>query len=325
MQYKKMGRTGLKVSPLGVGTMFYGTQIAEAEAVKIMDLAFEKGINMFDTADVYGAGKSEEIVGKALKNKRKQVVLATKVANKMGRGPNDAGLSREHIMQGVEASLRRLDTDYVDLYYAHAPDHGTPIEETLRAFDDLVQQGKVRYIACSNHTAGRLMKALWVSDKYNLARFDCIQSVYNLLARDIEYELLPSCVMEGVGVTVYNPLAAGFLTGKYDQTKTPPPDNRFGRERTGPHEQDMYWSPANFQAVDKLKKTADAHGHKLTLFSLAWVINNPVISSTIVGASSAKQLEENIGAVDIVLTDEEKKACDAVWSELRPPRVFYGK
>jgi aryl-alcohol dehydrogenase-like predicted oxidoreductase len=141
----------------------------------------------------------------------------------------------------------------------------------------------------------------------------------------VEYELLPVCAAEGVGVTVYNPLAAGFLTGKYDPAKAPPPDNRFGRDRTGPHEQDMYWSPANFQAADKLKKIADGYGHKLTLFSLAWVINNPVISSTIVGASSAKQMEENIGAADIVLSEEEKKGCDAIWGELRPPRVFYGK
>jgi len=324
LQYKKMGWTGLKVSAMSIGTMFFGTQVNEEEAVKTLDLAFEKGINMFDTADAYGLGKSEEIVGKAIKNKRQSVVLATKIGHRGGHGPNDSGLSREHIIQGVEVSLKRLGTDYIDIYYAHTPDYATPIEETLRAFDHLVQQGKVRYVACSNIRAWQLTKSLWVSDKNNLARYDCIQSVYNLLTRDIEYELLPCCAAEGVGVTVFNPLAAGFLTGKYDPNQPPPADNRFGRERTGKREQELYWSPANFQAVTKLKKVAEDHGRTLTQFSLAWIINNPVVSSAVVGASSAKQLEDNVKAVDIKLTDEEQKACDAVWRELRPPRVFYG-
>ena len=324
MQYKQMGRTGLKVSAMSIGTMFFGTQVAEEEAVKTLDLAFDKGINMFDTADAYGLGKSEEIVGKAIKNKRASVVLATKIGHRGGRGPNDSGLSREHIIQGVEVSLKRLGTDYIDIYYAHTPDYSTPIEETLRAFDDLVQQGKVRYIACSNILAWQLIKSLWVSDKYNLARFDCIQSVYNLLTRDIEYELLPCCAGEGIGVTVFNPLAAGLLTGKYDQNQPPLPDNRFGRERTGPRERDLYWSPVNFTAVDHLKKIADAHCRNLAQFSLAWIMNNPLISSAVAGFSTVKQLEENLGAVDIKLTAEENKACDEVWTELRPPRVFYG-
>ena len=324
MQYKQMGRTGLKISAMSIGTMFFGTQVGEEEAIKTLDLAFEKGINMFDTADAYGLGKSEEIVGKAIKNKRQSVVLATKIGHRGGRGPNDSGLSREHIIQGVEASLKRLGTDYIDVYYAHTPDYATPIEETLRAFDHLVQQGKVRYVACSNIRAWQLTKSLWVSDKNNLARYDCIQSVYNLLTRDVEYELLPCCAAEGVGVTVFNPLAAGFLTGKYDPNQPPPADNRFGRERTGKREQELYWSPANFKAVAELKKVAEDHGRSLVQFALAWIINNPVVSSAVVGASSAKQLEDNVKAVDIKLSDEEKKACDEVWKELRPPRVFYG-
>jgi len=324
LQYKQMGRTGLKISAMSIGTMFFGTQVGEEEAIKTLDLAFEKGINMFDTADAYGLGKSEEIVGKAIKNKRQSVVLATKIGHRGGRGPNDSGLSREHIIQGVEASLKRLGTDYIDVYYAHTPDYATPIGETLRAFDHLVQQGKVRYVACSNIRAWQLTKSLWVSDKNNLARYDCIQSVYNLLTRDVEYELLPCCAAEGVGVTVFNPLAAGFLTGKYDPNQPPPADNRFGRERTGKREQELYWSPANFKAVAELKKVAEDHGRSLVQFALAWIINNPVVSSAVVGASSAKQLEDNVKAVDIKLSDEEKKACDEVWKELRPPRVFYG-
>ena len=325
MQYKKMGRTGLKVSALGMGTMFFGEQVFEADAIKIMDTAFDLGINLFDTANGYIEGRSEEIVGKALKNKRNKVVLATKVRYPQGSGPNDFGLSRKHILQAVEDSLRRLNTDYIDIYYAHAPDYSTPIDETLRAFDTLVQQGKVRYVACSNYRAWQLMKALWVSEQYNLARFDCIQSPYNLITRDIEIELLPSCANEGVGVTVYNPLAAGLLTGKYDPSETPAANTRFGLPRFGQGEKNQYWSPVNFQAVTELKQIADAHGWSLVRFSLAWILNNASISSIIIGASSARQLEENIGALDLKLTSEDTEACDKVWLQLRPPRIFYGR
>jgi len=322
MEYRKVGRTGLKVSAIGMGTMIFGQQVNEPDAIKIMDMAFEKGINLFDTADGYTEGRSEEIVGKAIKNKRHAVVLATKVASRQGPGPNDIGLSREHIMQAVEGSLKRLGTDYLDLYYAHRPDNDTPIEETLRAFDLLVQQGKVRYIACSNFYVWQLLKALGVSEHYNLARFDCIQSPYNLITRDIEPELLPCCASEGVGMTVVNPLAAGFLTGKYDPGKAPAPNTRFSLH-SGYYER--YWSPVNFQAVTHLKQIADAHGRSLAQFSLAWILNNPVISSAIIGASSTRQLEENIGATELKLTTEETKACDEVWLELRPPRFFYAR
>ena len=194
MQYRRMGRTGLNVSAICLGTMTFGNQVAEAEAINIIESALSTGVNFLDTADVYAEGRAEEIIGKALKNKRQSVVLATKVANRTGPGPNDVGLSRQHIMKAIEDSLRRLETDYIDLYYVHLPDYNTPIEETLRALDDLVHQGKVRYIACSNFRAWQLCKALWVSDVHNLARFDCIQPSYNLITRDIEYELLtPLC------------------------------------------------------------------------------------------------------------------------------------
>ncbi len=319
MQYNKVGRTGLKVSAMGMGTMNFGDQVNEADAIKIMDMAFEKGINLFDTADSYTGGKSEEIVGKALKNKRHAVVLATKVANKQGPGPNDLGLSRKHIIRAVEESLRRLNTEYIDIYYAHKPDYTTPIEETLRAFDNLVQQGKVRYIACTNISAWQLVKAIGVSNQYNLARFDCIQAPYNLIVRDIESELLPCCTSEGVGIMGYNPLGAGFLTGKYDSSKAPAPNTRLSLKK-GYY--DRYWTPANFQAVARLKKIADAHSRSLAQFSLAWVLSNPLLSSTLIGASSMKQLEENIGAMELKLTAEETKACDEVWRELRPPRSF---
>ena len=207
MKYRRMGRTGLKVSEICLGTMIYGDQVEEARALKIIRKALDSGVNFLDTADMYVEGKSEEIVGKALKGYRDSVVLATKVANRTGPGPNDVGLSRKHIMKAIEDSLRRLKTDYIDIYYVHLPDYETPIEESLHALDDLVHQGKVRYIACSNFRAWQLCKALWVSDIQNLARFDCIQPPYNLITRDIEYELLPLCVGEGVGVCVYSPLA----------------------------------------------------------------------------------------------------------------------
>jgi aryl-alcohol dehydrogenase-like predicted oxidoreductase len=322
MQYKKVGRTGLKISEITLGTMIFGKQVDESEAVKIIDLAYEQGINSFDTANAYTAGRSEEIVGKALKNKRNKVVLASKVANRQGPGPNELGLSREHIMQAVENSLRRLDTDYLDIYYAHTPDYTTPIEETLRAFDNLVQQGKVRYIACSNFRAWQLVRALAVSEQHNLARFDCIQSPYNLITRDIETELLPCCAGEGVGVVVYNPLAAGLLTGKHNGSQAPSADTRFGQDK---NYYERYWSPVNFTAVEHLKKIADTHNRKMAQFSLAWVLGNPTITSAIVGASSTGQLEENIGALDVKLTPDETKACDDVWLELRPPRFFYGR
>ena len=325
MQYKNLGRTGLRVSAMGMGTGFFGNFTNEADSIKIMELAFEKGINLFDTSNSYTGGRSEQIVGKFLKNKRHAVVLATKVYNKQGPGPNDLGLSRKHIMRAVEESLRRLDTDYIDIYYAHAPDYSTPIEETLRAFDTLINQGKVRYIACVNFHAWQLIKALWVSDLNNLARFVSIQVPYNLITRDIESELLPFCASEGIGVTVYNALAAGLLTGKHDLGKDPAPNTRFSLEGIGPRDKERYWSPINFQAVAHLKQIADTHGQSLTQFSLAWILNNLLISSAIIGVSSAKQLEENIGAIDFKLTSEENKACDAVWRELRPPRIFYGQ
>ena len=322
MQYKKVGRTGLKVSEITLGTMIFGKQVDEADAIKIMDMAFEKGITSFDTADGYTGGRSEEIVGLALKNKRTKVVLASKVASRQGPGPNDFGLSREHIFQAIEASLKRLGTDYLDIYYAHAPDYTTPIEETLRAFDSLVKQGKVRYVACSNFRAWQMVRALAVSEQNNLARFDCIQSPYNLITRDIETELLPCCDNEGVGVTVYNPLAAGLLTGKHNGNQWPSSDTRFGQDK---NYYDRYWSPVNFTAVDHLKKIADVHKRSMAQFALAWVLNNSAVTSAIVGASTTKQLEENLGALDVKLTPEETKACDDVWLELRPPRFFYGR
>jgi len=324
MKYRKLGRTGLMVSEVCLGTMTFGNQIDEAAATQLMRWAIDAGINFIDTADMYVDGRTEEIVGRALKGVRQSVVLATKVGVwQSGPDVNDIGLSRKHIMDAIEGSLRRLGTDYVDVYYTHKPDRNTPIDETLRALDDLVRQGKVRYIGCSNYLAWELCKALWVSDDLNLARFDCIQPPYNLITRGIEDEMLSLCASEGVGVCVYNPLAGGLLTGKHDPNRPPPENTRFGNQRQGKNYTDRYWSSTNFEAVARFKEVATRHGHSMPQFSLAWVLNNPTITSVLCGANSIKQLEENVSAVEVTLTAEELAVCDEVWHQLRPPRFTY--
>ncbi len=326
MEYRNMGRTGLKVSVMCLGTMVYGNQVSETEAINIIERALSAGVNFLDTADMYAEGRTEEIVGKALKGKRHSVVLATKVGVRRGPDANDIGLSRKHIMKGIEDSLSRLETDYIDLYYVHLPDYDTPIEETLRTLDDLVHQGKVRYIACSNFRAWQLCKALWVSDLHNLARFDCIEPPYNLLTRDIEYELLPLCASEGIGVCVWAPLASGFLTGKHDPNKPPPKGTRFTLEPFRQMLHERHWDAANFEAVAHLKQIAKEYGRSLTQFALAWILSNETITSAICGATSLKQLEENLGATEIKLSQEELAACDEVWQKLSPrPKLFYGR
>lgn len=325
MQYRKMGRTGLKVSELCLGTMTFGDQASEADAIAMTHGAIEAGINFIDTADMYVHGRSEQIVGKAIKGRRDEIVLATKGGNPTGPNPNDQGASRKHIMHALEQSLKRLDTDYVDLYYIHRPDYTTPIEETLRALDDLVHQGKVRYIACSNFRAFQVCKALWVSDVRGLARFDCIQPPYNILTRDIEYELLPLCATEGLGVCTYNPLAGGLLTGKHDPTKPPASGTRFTNERMGKMYYERYWNESNFRAVEQFRALAAKSGKDMVQMALAWVLSNQDITSVIIGATSTKHIQHNIQAVDVQLSEEEMAACDAIWHELRPLRFFYGR
>jgi aryl-alcohol dehydrogenase-like predicted oxidoreductase len=328
VQYKKLGRTGLKVSVVSLGCLEFGRKVSETAASDIISSALAAGVNFIDTADIYGKerfdipdrGTSEEVVGRALKSRRNSVVLATKLEGKTGPAVNDRGLSRKHIMAGVEESLRRLQTDYIDVYYAHAPDYTTPLEETLRAFDDLVGQGKVLYIGMSNFYAWQVCKALWISDKNNLARCDCIQVAYNLIARDCEIELLHLCDSEGVGVNVWAPLAGGMLTGKYahlDPGQPPPP---------GARAYPNTWKAANFAAIEKLEQIAGEHGRNLAQFSLAWLLNNPSVTSIVCGVTSVKQLEQNLASIDIRLSPEEVSACDEVWQKLRPkPTMFYAR
>ena len=325
MNYQKLGRTGLKVSEICLGTMTFGDHVSESNAQEILGVALDAGINFIDTADIYADGRSEEIVGKLLKGRRDSVVLATKVGFKTGSGPNDIGLSRKHIMKAIEDSLLRLKTEYIDIYYAHLPDYDTPIQESLSTMDSLVRQGKVRYIACSNFSAWQLCKALWVCELHNLARVECIEPPYNLLARDIEYELLPLCSSEAVGVCVYNPLAGGLLTGKYDPAKLPASNTRFGFGSTGEKYSKRYWSDINFRAIEGLELIAQKAGRNLTHFALAWILNNKMVTSVICGCSSTEQLRQNLGAIDMRLTEEELASCDEIWQMLSPPRFSYGR
>jgi len=327
MKTKRMGQTGLKVSEICLGTMTFGRQCDEATSFAVMDTAVELGVDFFDTADVYpvgggleSVGRTEEVVGKWLKGKREKIVLATKCWGAMGKGPNEQGLSRKHIHTAIDESLRRLQTDYVDLYQVHAPDPNTPLDETLRALDDLVHQGKVRYIGCSNFQAWLLSSALWTSDKLGLARFDCVQPRYNLMFREIENELLPLCRHHGIGVIPYNPLAGGFLTGKYKPDTEPSANLRFGLAgRAGHIYRQRYWQEAQFSAVAHLQEFFAARNKALAQVAIAWVLAQPDITSPIVGATSAEQLRQSLPAVDLKLEVEEMNVCNEIWFDL--PRL----
>lgn len=330
MKYRRLGRTGLKVSEICLGTMTFAGQSDEATALKIIDTAVEKGVTFIDTADVYPippdprtAGRTEEVIGRwfAESRRRDEFVLATKCRMRVGLGENDEGLSRRHILAACEASLRRLRTDYIDLYQAHMPDPQTPIDETLSALDSLVKSGKVRYIGCSNYAAWQLAQAIGRSELHNWARYDCVQPRYNILYREIENELLPLCRDQGVGIIVYNPLAGGMLSGKYTGDEPPRPGTRFTLGISGELYRDRYWHSAQFDAVNTLKDYFKGRGIDLATASVAWVLNQPGVTSAIVGASRPEQLQATLAAADCVLDADAKAACDAIWWTLprRPP------
>jgi aryl-alcohol dehydrogenase-like predicted oxidoreductase len=323
MKTKYLGRTGLQVSEVCLGTMTFANQADEPTSRAIMDKAFERGVYFFDTADVYPLGATaetigctEEFVGRWLTGRREQIVLATKVGMAMGSGPNSRGGSRKRILRSVEDSLRRLQTDYIDLYQMHFPDFDTPLEETLRALDDLVRSGKVRYVGCSNYPAWLLGKALWASDKLGLARFDCAQPRYNLLFRHIEAELLPLAKDQGVGVITYNPLAGGLLTGRYRSGQAPQMNTRFTVHNGGELYQARYWHEAQLQAVDQLKRLCDERGILIAQVAIAWVLENSAVTSAIVGASKPEQLDQTLPAGDLHLDESLREACDAIWYQI---------
>jgi aryl-alcohol dehydrogenase-like predicted oxidoreductase len=322
MEYRKFGRTGLQVSELCMGTMTFGWTSDEKSAYEVFSAFADAGGNFIDTADVYSrwapdnpGGVAETYIGNWLKDRpRDQFVIATKVRAKMGDGPNDGGLARYHIMHAVEASLRRLQTDYIDLYQCHWPDDDTPIEETLRAFDDLVHQGKVRYVGCSNFAAWQVCKALWASDKLNLVRFDSVQPHYNLVHRaEFERELMPLCQAEGLGVIPYSPLEGGFLTGKY-RTGQPLPK---GTRAENNERMQKRFTAQNFAVIDKLEEMGKVRGKTISQMALGWLLTNPVVTCPIVGANNVSQLKETLGAVGLRLSEEEMKTLNETskWEE----------
>jgi aryl-alcohol dehydrogenase-like predicted oxidoreductase len=312
MRIRKLGRTGLKVSNLCLGAMTFGNQqwgSDEATSKVIVDRFLEAGGNFIDTADIYSTGVSEEITGRAIRDKRQSLVLATKVAGPMGGGPNDLGLSRKHILDAVEASLRRLGTDYIDLYQVHAYDPTTPLDETLRALDDCVRSGKVRYTGCSNYSAWQLMKANALARELGTARFDCLQPQYSLVCRFIEREHLPLCIEEGIGVIPWSPLAGGLLTGKIGRGQAPPEGTRASVDTMN---QERFSSEKNLEIAEVVAQVARAMEKTSSQVALAWVMRQPGITSPIFGARTLDQLEDNLGAAELALDEEAVKCLEEV-------------
>ena len=310
MEYKSLGRAGVKVSQICLGTMMFGGPTNESDSVRMIHHALDAGINFLDTANVYNDGESERIVGKAIHSVRDEVVIATKVCGPVADGPNQSGLSRYHIMFQVEESLRRLGTDRIDVYYLHRPDPTTPIEESLRALDDCVRQGKVRYIACSNFDAWRVCEGLSVSERMNLERFACVQPLYNIVNRDIEVELLPLCQQRGLGVVPYSPLARGVLSGKYLTGQSPPVGSRAARR--DPRLLQTELREESYEVAQALVPLAKAHNKTVTQFALAWVLANPIITSAIIGPRTMQQLDDNLGCLDCVLSNSDEEAIDQI-------------
>lgn len=322
MQYESLGRSGLKVSRLCMGTMTFGDQADERESVRMVNRALDEGINFFDTADLYTNGAAEEVLGKALQGKRGEVVVATKVFNPMGPGPNDRGLSRRHILKAVDDSLRRLKMDYVDLYQLHQPDCTTPLEESLAAMDQLVREGKTRYVGVSNYAAWQICQAIWICDRRHWAPVISVQPMYNLISRGIEQELLPLCREFDLGVMAYNPLAAGLLTGKHKKAQPPADNTRFALKEMY---RDRYWHERLFDAAEQLKSAATQAGLSPIELSFQWLLAQEEVTCVILGASSMQQLEQNLAACRGTLPEGAAECCDAVWQELRGPIPYYNR
>jgi len=321
MELRPLGRTGVKVSSLCLGCMMFGGKTTPEDSADIIDRALDAGINFLDTANVYSRGKSEEATGEALKRngKRNQVILATKVHGDMGlaNDPNAGGNSRRHIIEQCEASLRRLQVDHIDLYQIHRPQSDIPIDETLRALDDLTRSGKVRYIGTSTFAAWQLLESLWVSKELNLNRFVCEQPPYNLLDRRIERELLPMARTYGFAVIPWSPLGGGLLTGKYTRNEPPPEDSRFANYQSNPMQR-RRMSERIFDVVEGLQPLAEAKGVSLSQFALAWCMQQPGVTSPIIGPRTMDQLEDNLKAIDVTFSDEERRAIDHV---IRPGQM----
>ncbi len=333
IENRRLGRNGLEVPELCLGTMTFGYQVDEVDSFAILDRAVALGLMFLDTADAYplGAGldhvgETEAILGRWIgeRQNRHELILATKCWAPTRRGPNSFGLSRQHIVESVEASLIRLNTDYLDLYQSHAFDPRVPIDETLRAFDDLVRSGKVRYIGCSNYPAWRLSQALAAADGAHLTRYASVQPRYNMLYRDIETELLPLVRDEGLGVLVYNPLAGGLLSGKYRCGEAPQDNTRFTLGNAADRYQQRYWDDVQLTAVEQLKPLAAERNLELVSIAVAWVLRQAGITSAILGASRPEQLDANVAACEVTFDEELRDACDALWWQLPRRPVIEG-
>lgn len=325
MEMRRLGRTGTKVSALCIGAMTFGegtnwmkgaTCDSDADARLIFDRALDAGINFVDTANVYNSGRSEELLGEWLLGRRDAVVLATKMRMPTGPGPNDRGASRRAISLACEASLRRLRTDRIDLYQIHMQDTATPIEETLRALDDLQSAGKIVYAGCSNYTGFRLAESLWVADRAGLSPFVTVQALYNLVDRDLEREIVPACTSYGIGVLPWSPLASGFLSGKYHRGEAAPEGTRLSswKDMMASKDNDRAWA-----TLDAARAVAAKHGSTPSRVALAWVLQKPAVSSVIIGARTMAQLEDNLGAADLRLDAEDLAALE----EASQPRLGY--
>jgi 1-deoxyxylulose-5-phosphate synthase len=324
MEHVRLGRSGLQVSRQCLGTMTFGLQSDKETSIAIMDRAAEGGIDFFDTSDAYPLGgdldtrgRTEEIMGRWLRGKRDRFLLATKCFVPVGPAPWEGGNSRKHIMSAVEDSLRRLETDYIDLYQLHGYDHNTPIDETLSALDDLVRQGKVRYVGCSNFLTYQLVRAIGRSETLRLARFDSVQPRYNLLFRQCEREMFPFCLEDGVGVISYNPIAGGLLSGKHNRQGAPPQGSRFQLGLAGGMYQDRYWHEREFDTVEQVRVLADEAGVSIVTLSVAWVMANPAITAPIIGASNPGQLDASLAAAGYKLDDDLKQKLDELTHDYR--------
>ena len=324
MRHTRLGRTGLSVSRLCLGTMTFGLQCDEAASRAILDRAAAGGITFLDTADVYPVGggletvgRTEEIVGRWLKGRRDRFILATKCFGRSGPARWDQGNSRKHILDAIDASLRRLGTDYIDLYQLHGPDPETPIDETIRALEDVVRAGKVRYVGCSNFVAYQVARAIGRSEALGIVRFDSVQPRYNMLFREFERELFPLCDEEGIGVIPYNPIAGGLLSGKHNPQAGPEEGSRFTLGTAAGRYQDRYWHDEMFETVEQLRPIAADAGMTLAQMAVAWVLANPVITAPIVGASRPEQLDDSLKAVETPMSAELKAHLDTLTAKYR--------
>ncbi len=326
MRYRTLGTSDLEVSEIGLGCLEFGDRVPESDAARLVHASLDAGVNLFDTADRYARGRSEEALGKALQGRRHEAIVATKVGLPASPGPRRSGLTRRFVTQAVDESLRRLRTDYIDLYQVHVPDYDTPIEETVGAFEELQKAGKIRYYGHSNTPAWYLCDAQWRARQSGFSGFVSTQVKYNVIGRDAEQELFPLCRQEGIGIIAYNPLAGSFLTGMYRQDREPDADTRFGWSGLTDLKSvytARYWSERNFQAVEALRSLWGGTQRTLAQHALAWVLGNPLVSSALVGVASVEELAEDLAAAEIVHSASEREACDRVWASVWPVRPYY--